>query len=986
MMETASASSLSVGHSNDLMDHGDLSAIAAFNKAHDESQRANRAATQSPEKPSPIVQHKPVVQQTQKAEPLRVSSAPATPITPSATVPRAQAPVAPSVPLQAVAQTSVGPSSSPLSVAGVKRAAEVSLDALASPPKRQQYHPPSAAPPPRVKELSVGSQTTSQEAPRPQAEEPAPREYISDSDDDYEKESADDSLLGASGYSFASSFSNGQLLDPSQHLRIQSLPILDNLSSQLLSTLLQGQFQDTLITVTQPDTDQGQAYATLKALFFQTKRLYSSEAFLSTDELKFQVPEHRNMIRQVNLATFVTSLFGSTEVGFFHLNRYFLPTFVPEGGRLLKNQGGLYLGLKTQAYISAIDTGEKTREQLLNDLFEDDIAGKLTDRRGGSKELIPSEIEFLGRVKNRREQLEKGPHEVSALREMYPWQDWLRDIVQYVTKHRDSILAPNTRRKLKRLEAAQGDSNKHMFQAQTQNSGSLYGQHSTLYTPPPGTQPVYPGYSSVGRPSMNAYSTHVANPGINSTSLSGNSPNPALSVGASQAATPHPEQTTPTHILYEQARLAATARQSPNARRAGLPSQRRPWSTEEEHALMVGLDYVKGPHWSQILAMFGAGGTVSEALKDRNQVQLKDKARNLKLFFLKSGMEVPYYLQFVTGELKTRAPGQVAKNEKRKQQEEEAIQNRATVDALNVLAGGAANGESHAALRAHGHHSQPMLQPPRPQLSPVPTAHHPQRWAMSQGTPPSQAHSAVTPKSEPVANHHHNTATAPRQQAQPQAAQYHTTPSTPVMPTRPTQAPQAHLQSKMGQPVAASTPPQPAATQNQTAPQAQRPTVAATAQTTPPSSATSVPKQTHPTPSNQNQNQAATSVSQQQPSQQAPTLHKPATVATPQPPPSQVAVSSQPPSSSVSAPSKPPSPTAPNTPKPQPLSALHLPQPPPPPVVSAPSKPPSPTAANVSQSQPSSTLLLPQPPSVPATSSNPPVTRDPAKTAMASVN
>lgn len=71
---------------------------------------------------------------------------------------------------------------------------------------------------------------------------------------------------------------------------------------------------------------------------------------------------------------------------------------------------------------------------------------------------------------------------------------------------------------------------------------------------------------------------------------------------------------------------------------------------------MVGLDVVKGPHWSQILALYGPGGTVNEALRDRTQVQLKDKARNLKLFFLKSQIEVPYYLGFVTGELKSRAP------------------------------------------------------------------------------------------------------------------------------------------------------------------------------------------------------------------------------------------------------------------------------------------------------------------------------------------
>ena len=99
---------------------------------------------------------------------------------------------------------------------------------------------------------------------------------------------------------------------------------------------------------------------------------------------------------------------------------------------------------------------------------------------------------------------------------------------------------------------------------------------------------------------------------------------------------------------------------------------------------MAGLDRVKGPHWSQILAMFGPGGTINEVLKDRNQVQLKDKARNLKLFFLKSGIEVPYYLQFVTGELKTRAPGQAAKKEA--QERATSDEDRAHIEAVNTLA------------------------------------------------------------------------------------------------------------------------------------------------------------------------------------------------------------------------------------------------------------------------------------------------------------
>jgi hypothetical protein len=122
-----------------------------------------------------------------------------------------------------------------------------------------------------------------------------------------------------------------------------------------------------------------------------------------------------------------------------------------------------------------------------------------------------------------------------------------------------------------------------------------------------------------------------------------------------------PNQSGTTEMLYEKARQAAAARSSTHARREGSHSTRRPWNPEEEKALMMGLDMVKGPHWSQILSLFGPNGSVSNILADRTQVQLKDKARNLKLFFLKTNSEMPYYLQCVTGELKTRAPGQLAK-------------------------------------------------------------------------------------------------------------------------------------------------------------------------------------------------------------------------------------------------------------------------------------------------------------------------------------
>lgn len=153
-----------------------------------------------------------------------------------------------------------------------------------------------------------------------------------------------------------------------------------------------------------------------------------------------------------------------------------------------------------------------------------------------------------------------------------------------------------------------------------------------------------------------------------------------------------PCQMVPTHALYERARMAETAKASPSTRRGGHPSQRRPWSTQEEAALLDGLDQVRGPHWSQILAMYGAGGSISEALKDRNQVQLKDKARNFKLYFLKNNIQLPYSLTLVTGELRTRAPAQAAKNEA---EERRLSEEHGYVEGAMTLAIGGGSDDGH---------------------------------------------------------------------------------------------------------------------------------------------------------------------------------------------------------------------------------------------------------------------------------------------------
>lgn len=126
---------------------------------------------------------------------------------------------------------------------------------------------------------------------------------------------------------------------------------------------------------------------------------------------------------------------------------------------------------------------------------------------------------------------------------------------------------------------------------------------------------------------------------------------------------PSHSQSSSTQHQHSPARQSQPSKTPSQKHKPTIPTARRLWTSEEESALLDGLESVGGPHWSQILGLYGAGGTISEVLKDRNQIQLKDKARNLKLCFLKSGHEVPHYLQGVTGELRTRAPSQAARQE-----------------------------------------------------------------------------------------------------------------------------------------------------------------------------------------------------------------------------------------------------------------------------------------------------------------------------------
>lgn len=290
-------------------------------------------------------------------------------------------------------------------------------------------------------------------------------------------------------------------------------------------------------------------------------------------------PNQQETIRKANIATFVTSILGAHDVSFFHLNEYFMETFVPLGHRLLKWQGAIYLELKTQTYISALinSDSDTSPDAMLEKLFPQDLAAQILTRHPDFPSLSPSEQDFIDRCKARRSYLLAEPSSEEAIRELpkkYQWPDFLREFAASISKNIDSIIS-----------SAPPSS----AIAQQQPSDRTKTQSST----PP------------------------RNPATKNSTKS----------------------STPTSAS---ATAAAGATSS-------TPTIRQPWTKPEEDALISGLERVSGPHWSQILALYGRGGSVSEVLKDRNQVQLKDKARNLKLWYLKTGREVPDALKGVTG-------------------------------------------------------------------------------------------------------------------------------------------------------------------------------------------------------------------------------------------------------------------------------------------------------------------------------------------------
>ncbi|ABN67181.2 predicted protein, partial [Scheffersomyces stipitis CBS 6054] len=454
-------------------------------------------------------------------------------------------------------------------------------------------------------------------------------------------------------------------LPPRIQLLVNTLPTLDNLATQLLRVVAIGPYQKIIDLASNPDTPAGATYRDLTSLFEFTKRLYSEEdPFLSVEHIApgmwkegektpsmFRSREQsiESTLRKVNLATFLAATLGTIEVGFFYLNESFLDVFCPYNNldpenslsnmgrnsmslqsgvnttigdtisKLLKPQAVLYLDLKTQAYISAIEAGERSREEILEDILPHNLGDIILARRG-VKNLSPTEMDFIERCKARKKTLLNHTGEKS-LSEEYEWFNFLRDLFEYVSKNMGLL-----------IWGKKGRTPRSKKDSKTPHSEDLLSSQTSEAI-------LHSSTDAIGRPSSQAISDaeNIENNKLKSQEIS----------QITSALLPSEIQEQQIHLRI-------------NPQSAVRNTSRRPWTKEEEKALRHALE-LKGPQWSTILELFGNGGKISESLKGRTQVQLKDKARNWKMFFLKSGLPVPSYLQRVTGDLEREDRNKVTK-------------------------------------------------------------------------------------------------------------------------------------------------------------------------------------------------------------------------------------------------------------------------------------------------------------------------------------
>lgn len=174
----------------------------------------------------------------------------------------------------------------------------------------------------------------------------------------------------------------------------------------MLNIISEGGYDEiVLMVMTQKEAPRGQCFQTLKDLFDRTKKIYGTSAFLSADALNIRDPAQREIIRLANHATFVTTVFGGQDIGFYELNEHFVNTWTREGEAMSRASGQLLMNLKTQIIVAALSAEEQDGpvEDVIHKMFPADFHNILAQRH--SYPLTPDENQLLLDLDIRREYL-----------------------------------------------------------------------------------------------------------------------------------------------------------------------------------------------------------------------------------------------------------------------------------------------------------------------------------------------------------------------------------------------------------------------------------------------------------------------------------------------------------------------------------------------------------------------------------------------------
>jgi hypothetical protein len=237
----------------------------------------------------------------------------------------------------------------------------------------------------------------------------------------------------------------------SEALKLQALPVLDNLAMQILHTIANHEIKEVAALVDAANLDlesPAKEFATLKNLFAQTKMLFAAQKpFLNEMEMGKLHPTAVAVARKTNLATFVSSLFGSADIGMQELNQHFVPTFIPrrtkvgDAHQLGQGEALLFLGLKTQAYISSLSSEDTVASQALDELFPDNWKYlRMLLNYDQMEEMNESGNELQDWLKHRKWDILQNKNNNEYLLQTYAWEHFLMAVHGYLRQHYQKLV------------------------------------------------------------------------------------------------------------------------------------------------------------------------------------------------------------------------------------------------------------------------------------------------------------------------------------------------------------------------------------------------------------------------------------------------------------------------------------------------------------------------------------------------------------------